>query len=121
MEHYLFPKMLGMVERSWNSDTTYTRPEFNQIIDSRELPYLAKRGVNFHLRQPGVIVRDGKILMNSPYKDAVIRYTLDGSDPDAQSPVYTGPIALPDNVREVRARMYQYGKESVSSILPVKR
>ena len=121
MEHYLFPKMLGMVERSWNSDTTYTRPEFNQIIDRRELPYLAKRGINFHLRQPGVIVKDGKILMNSPYKDAVIRYTLDGSDPDAQSPVYTGPIALPDNVREVRARMYQYGKESVSSILPIKR
>ncbi len=119
MELYLFPKMLGMAERAWNSDTTYTRAQFNGALGKHELPFLAKRGVNFHMRQPGVKIENGKVLMNSPYEGAEIRYTLDGSDPDANSTLYTAPVSLPEGAKQVRARLYYLGKESVSSMLNV--
>lgn len=120
MEHYLFPKMLGMAERGWNSDTTYTHAAFNQVLAKHELPYLNTRGVNFHMRQPGIRIEGSKALMNSPYPGAVIRYTLDGSEPTAQSPEYTGAITLPSGTKQVRARLYHLGKESVTTIQPVK-
>lgn len=121
MELYLFPKMLGMAERSWNSDTTYSHAAFNRVLDRHELPYLVGRGVNIHMRQPGIKVDGGKLLINSPYEGGVIRYTLDGSEPTKESPEYTGAVALPAGTKEVRARLYHLGKESVTSILSVNK
>ncbi len=116
MEHYLFPKMLGMAERAWNSDTTYTHPQFNLVLDRVEIPYLQRNGVNFHMRQPGIKVVDGKIRMNSPYPGAQIHYTLDGSEPTLDSPLYKEPLPA-TGVKQVRARIYHRDKKSVTSIL----
>ncbi len=120
MEFYLFPKMFGMVERAWNGDSTLTHPAFNQIIDLQEFPYLDRKGINYHMRQPGIKAEGGKALMNSPYVGAEIRYTLDGSEPSAASALYTGPVVIPAGTHEIRARLYHRGKESVTSILPLK-
>lgn len=117
MELYMFPKMLGMAERAWSGDTTYTRPDFNAALGKHELPFLSQRGVNFHMRQPGVKEEGGKILMNSPYEGAEIRYTFDGTDPDSKSALYTGPVTAPEGTKQVRARLYYLGKESVSTML----
>lgn len=118
MEYYLFPKMLGMVERAWNGDTTYTEQDFNEIIDAREMPWLNGRGVNFRMRQAGIKrADDGKILMNSPYRDGVIRFTTDGSEPDENSSIYSEPLTVDSGVKEIRAKLYHHGKSSVTSIL----
>ncbi len=116
MEYYLFPKMMGLVERGWNADSTYTYSRYNKVIDEHVYPELDARGINYRMRQPGVKLIDGKINMNSPYKDAVIRYTLDNSEPNENSPVYKAPFA-PGNAKIVRARLYHRGKESVTTIL----
>ncbi len=44
------------------------------------------------------------------YPEAVIRYTIDGSHPDAFSPVFTQPFALPDGPVELRVTTYKEGK-----------
>lgn len=115
LQSFLLPKMLGLAERAWNNSKTYTPAMFNNIICKKELPRLALRGWNFHLRQPGIIVEDGIVKMNSPYSGAVIRYTLDGSEPTMKSPVYTEPFA--SDATQIRARLYHLGKESVTTIL----
>lgn len=115
LQSFLLPKMLGLAERAWNNSKTYTSAMFNNIICKKELPRLALRGWNFHLRQPGIIVEDGIVKMNSPYSGAVIRYTLDGSEPTMKSPVYTEPFA--SDATQIRARLYHLGKESVTTIL----
>lgn len=115
LQYYLFPKMLGLAERAWNSQPTYSDAKFNRIIAERELPALNAAGCNFRMRQPGIIISSGKVKMNSPYKHAVIRYTLDGTEPQADSPVYTKPIKT--DATEIRARLYYLGKESVTTIL----
>lgn len=115
LQSFLLPKMLGLAERAWNNSETYTPAMFNNIICKKELPRLALRGWNFHLRQPGIIVEDGIVKMNSPYPGAVIRYTLDGSEPNSKSATYTEPFT--SDATQIRARLYHLGKESVTTIL----
>lgn len=115
LQYYLFPKMLGLAERAWNNRETYSPAQFNRIIGEKELPRLTVRGMNFRLRQPGIMEDNGTIMMNSPYKNAVIRYTTDGSEPSAASAVYSAPFST--SSKEIRARLYYLGKESVTTIL----
>lgn len=116
IEYYLFPKMLGLTERAWNSDSTYSDREFNAIIGQREIPRWAREGRNFHLRQPGIKEIDGKIYMNSPYPGAEIRYTTDGSEPTAQSALYSEPIPA-SGLTDIRARLFYNGKSSLTTYL----
>ncbi len=111
VQTYIFPKALGMAERAWNADTTYTDAAFSRLIGDRELPRLARRGVAVHLRQPGIKVEGDKVMINTPYAgaDYQVRYTLDGSNPTPSSPLYTAPIALADLTErptQVRAALF---------------
>lgn len=115
LQSFLLPKMLGLAERAWNNSATYTPAQFNNIICNKELPRLAVRGWNFHLRQPGIIVENGMVKMNSPYPGVVIRYTIDGSEPTLKSPIYTEPFTA--TASQIRARLYYLGQQSVTTIL----
>lgn len=124
LELYLMPKMLGLAERAWNNDTTYTDAQFNTIIGNKVLPLLSGADVNFHLRQPGITIDDGKIKMNSPYNNiGEIRYTLDASEPTLQSELYTCPIQMHAGIKpsDIRARLFLHGKASLTTRLPENR
>lgn len=113
MERLLFPKCLGLAERGWNSSPTYSDADFNMLISAKELPRLSELDTNWHLRLPGIIVENGKILMNSPYPDAKIHYTLDGTTPTIGSSVYEGPLDLPTGEVIIQAIISKDGKTSV--------
>lgn len=116
MERLLFPKSLGLAERGWNATPTYSDKDFNILIATKELPRLSAKDVEFHLRQPGIIVEDERIKMNSPYPDAAIFYTLDGSTPTAATAaLYEGPVDLPADCAIVKAILYKDGKSSVTT------
>lgn len=114
LQRYLFPKMLGLAERAWNASESYSEAKFNRVIAERELPAIVDN-CDFHLRQPGIIFQKGTVKMNSPYRNAEIRYTLDGSEPTHESALYSRPFKT--DASEIRARLYYLGKESVTSIL----
>ncbi|MGN0223262.1 MAG: family 20 glycosylhydrolase [Muribaculaceae bacterium] len=120
IEAYLLPKMLGMAERAWNARPTYSDADFNAVLCTREMPYWLAFGSAVHLRQPGIEkMADGRVEMNTPYTDMAgveVRYTLDGSEPTAESPLYTAPIATA-GAAQVRAAIYWYGRRSVTTIL----
>lgn len=116
MERLLFPKSLGLAERGWNATPTYSDEDFNILIATKELPRLSAKDVEFHLRQPGIIVEDKRIKMNSPYPDTAIFYTLDGSTPTAATAaLYEGPVDLPADCAIVKAILYKDGKSSVTT------
>jgi len=118
---YLNPKMLGLAERAAHAEKTYTPAQFNRIIGERELPRLSRRfsdtGVGrVHMRQPGIKVIDGMVTMNAPYSGGVIRYTIDGTEPTADSPVYKAPFPA-GSLTDIRARYYRNDAESVTTYL----
>ena len=125
-EYYIFPKMLGMAERGWNTQPEWEtmhgekeRQAFNADLNSfykwialAEMPWLDHKGINFHLMPPGIAVRNGKLFLNSRIAGATLRYTLDGSEPTTASERWTTPVSVPVNAT-IRARVFYLNKESL--------
>lgn len=134
LENLIFPKILGLAERGWNADSTYTEQDFHAVV-LKEMPKWDAGGVTYHVRQPGLIMLDDNTFMvNTAYPDAVIRYTTDGSIPTENSPevkpgekvslgaaerLDAGHAALPaigENGRKVRVRQWVNGHPSVTTL-----
>ncbi|MDR2065370.1 MAG: carbohydate-binding domain-containing protein [Prevotellaceae bacterium] len=126
IEYNMFPKMFGLIERAWNSQPqwTYANKEqtyetdkqlYNAKISGKELPRLAKMKINFRIAQPGIKIVDGLLHANSYIPNAEIRYTIDGSEPTAQSALWTVPVAC--NSKQVKAKAFYLGKQSVTTLL----
>ncbi len=117
VEYYVFPKIFGLCERGWNATLLpgQTKAEFNRLVGDFELPSLQKAGFCFHVAQPGIDKVGGKVVMNSQYPAAEIRYTLDGSEPTKDSALYTKPFAT--DAKEVRACAFYLGRKSLDSRL----
>ena len=122
-EQFIFPKIFGMAERAWNADSTYTDAEFMRLM-SKRMHSLARGRVNFHVRQPGIRLNNGKVEINTPYAYPEllpylsVRYTIDGTEPDEFSPLYTAPFDAPAS-GNVRARLYLYGRPSLTTLLQI--
>lgn len=120
MERLLFPKSLGLAERGWNGSPTYTEEDFNILIGTKELDRLSRNDTEWHLRQPGILIKEGKIYMNTPYPDTEIHYTLDGTKPCLNgSSMYTEPITLPIGEVTIQAILCKSGKTSVPTFLHI--
>lgn len=109
LEYMLLPKLLGMAERAWSASPSWATEKdfaraaadynkawsvFVNTLAKRELPKLdyLGGGFNYRIPEPGVMVKDGKVNVNSEFPGMQIRYTTDGSDPVISSKLYEGPI-----------------------------
>ncbi len=109
LEYYLFPKMLGYVDRAWGGDPDWSQKGsvsemkaqrlkewtiFSNQVGQVEIPKLEVLfgGVNVRLPRPGILISEGKIHANIQNPGLIIRFTQDGSDPTASSPIYVGPM-----------------------------
>lgn len=86
---YLMPKLLGLAERSWHRNPTYTKQQFNAIVGQKELPM----ALFHHVGQPGIKCIDGNIHMNAPYPGGEILFAF-GDDPVITDDplIYKGPF-----------------------------
>jgi len=120
LEYMLLPKLLGMAERAWapspswstEKDSATAAADYNKswsvfvnTLGKRELPKLDyfAGGFNYRIPEPGVIIKGGKVYVNSEFPGMQIRYTTDGSDPVITSKLYEGPI---DDNGKVKARIF---------------
>lgn len=126
IEYYLFPKVFGLAERAWNAQPSWAlspdgkvymdaKRKYNAGIVTYELPRLAKRGINFRVSPPGIIVKDGLLFVNTTNPNVVIRYTTDGSEPTENSVKWQTPIAC--DAPQIKAKAFYLGKESVTTVL----
>ena len=136
LEYYLFPKMLGLVERAWAVDPEWTSitadsvrfdaqdldwNQFASRIGHFELPRLSylNGGVNYRIAPPGVVITDGKLFVNTNFPGVTFRYTTDSSEPTAESAIYTEPVTVAGTEVKVVA-FYPSGKASKVSTVTVK-
>lgn len=126
VEYLLFPKMMGLAERGWNAhpawealsgaqeQQTFDRAlaTYYEVISEREMPYWKKKGTNFRLPMPGLMVKEGELLANVAIDGAEVRYTTDGTEPTAQSALWQSPVKC-DAGAVVKAKTFYQGKESL--------
>ncbi|WP_240534824.1 family 20 glycosylhydrolase [Pedobacter aquae] len=110
LEYMLLPKLLGFAERAWAAEPVWSSTTdsvlaentykqdwnwFVNLLGKRELPRLAYLNGGYQYRIPpvGVIKENGLIKANIQLPGFTIRYTTDGSQPQANSSVYTRPLA----------------------------
>lgn len=131
VEYYTFPKILGLVERGWNTYPAWStlagekeRQAFNEAlalfyskVSEKEMPHWISRGINFRLPHPGLCVKSGKLYANTPIRGGEIRYTTDGTEPTLHSELWKAPVVCEASV--VKARLFYLDKESVTSTLQV--
>jgi hexosaminidase len=115
LEYMLLPKLLGFAERAWAAEPVWSSAKdslaaekayqqdwnwFVNLLGKRELPRLAYLNGGYQYRIPpvGVIKENGLLKANIQLPGFTIRYTSDGSLPQANSPVYTKPLADTGNV-----------------------
>ncbi len=100
VEWMVFPRMLAMAEVTWSPASVRDWASFVARLPGA-LAALDRMGVNY--RPPNVIglerdrltLADTAIVtLTSPLPDGVIRYTLDGCAPTAESTVYGSPLVL---------------------------
>jgi hexosaminidase len=108
-EYMLLPKLFGVAERAWakdpewatetdatKSNVAYTQvwSEFLNIVGKRELPRLDHYagGYSYRIPTPGIVKENGQIIANVQFPGFVIRYTTDGTEPTANSSIYTAPL-----------------------------
>ncbi len=111
MEYMILPRLLGLAERAWAGQPKWgnlrNREEFEQErlvawnefanrLGSVELPRLDRlyEEVNYRIPPPGAVIRDASLHANISLPGTIIRYTLDGSEPTVNSPVYSDPVEL---------------------------
>jgi hexosaminidase len=126
IEYNCFPKMFGLVDRAWNIQPEWSNPynqqkyetaklEYNAKIAKYELPRISRKGINFRVAQPGIILRDGLLFANSTIPGAIIRYTTDGSEPDENSAIWKEPVSC--DAMQVKAKAFYLGKKSLTTLL----
>ncbi|WP_306395558.1 family 20 glycosylhydrolase [Telluria beijingensis] len=104
VEYLALPRLIGLAERAWSADPGWKNAdglaqdwnEFANRLGQRELPRLDRLPAPWHYRlpPPGAVVKEGRLHANIALPGLAVHYTLDGSEPGADSPRYTAPVAL---------------------------
>ncbi|PYP16068.1 MAG: beta-hexosaminidase [Gemmatimonadetes bacterium] len=116
LDYMIVPKLFGLAERAWAPDPTWAtekdsakadslyREDWSRLVNvvgKRELPRLDREvaGLNYRIPTPGLRVQGTVVNTSLELPGFTLRYTTDGTDPSAKSPVVRGPIPLRGTIR----------------------
>jgi len=96
VEYMAFPRAIAIAELTWTPKERKNYVDFSARL-ARHFPRLDNFGLNYSraLFSIRAATQSGpSIALSSLHPEGIIRYTTDGSHPEAQSQAYNGPIAL---------------------------
>jgi hexosaminidase len=116
MDYLLMPRLLALAQRAWAVDPAWTQETdpakalslhdadwsvFVNQLGKRVLPKLDAEypGVQYRIAPPGLKLIDGKVLVNHQFPGFALRYTSDGSEPNGNSTLVSGPITAKGGIR----------------------
>lgn len=120
LEYMAFPRMMTLAERAWSRSPGWAQiidPQKRRVALDRDWNQFANRlgqreltrldylngGVHYRLPPPGAVVRGGMLHANVALPGLEIRYTLDGTEPDATSALYRQPVSV---ARDMKLRSF---------------
>ena len=102
LEWRIWPRALALAEIAWSPVEGKDFKDFQRRVDGPATQNLVKAGIRFHIpsvEQPGgscdnIVFTDHRDLALTTTRPLAIHYTLDGTDPELDSPLYTQPLQL---------------------------
>ncbi len=101
IEYQLFPRTCALAEVGWTPVAEKDFEDFEERLYQKHFSRLYHMGISFRVAPPKVRYENNLLHVTAPHSSAVVRYTTDGSNPTAASPVYCATIATdtPENFR----------------------
>ena len=91
-EYQIFPRLCALAEIGWSAKEQKNYADFHARLVNKHYDRLHAMGIAFRVEPPKVVYEDAQLKVSLPYPSAVVRYTMDGTEPTAASPVVSGNI-----------------------------
>lgn len=125
VEYLLFPRLAALAEVAWTQPEKKDWASFLKAMDGYD-GHLAEKGIvyarSMYNIQHTVSPQDGalNVALDCIRPDVEIRYTTDGSEPTAESPLYTAPLTVTETVT-LKSAVFAAGEQMGQTlVLPVK-
>lgn len=117
LEYMALPRMIALAERAWSKTPPWAEgtaihaeafllawTEFANRLGQCILPQLDRLsgGYAYRLSPPGAHMENGVLYALAEFPGLAIHYTLDGTRPTAQSPLYHQPMTVPSGVKVIK-------------------
>jgi hexosaminidase len=95
-DYKIWPRLCALAEVGWTPQPRRNFPQFMDRLGPDDLARLSLLGVKYRVPEAALrTTEDGAVEVTPPFAGAVVRYTLDGAQPTADSPRWlSGPIKL---------------------------
>ncbi|PVH26055.1 glycoside hydrolase family 20 protein [Sphingobacterium corticibacter] len=101
VEYMAFPRALALAEINWTAQDQRDFPDFKRRLQ-KHYAILQDLQINYYRPSFDVLYdvvydaakKSNRIILTSEQFEPTIRYTIDGTEPDNQSPLYIAPIDL---------------------------
>lgn len=122
MEYMLYPRALAMAEVAWTQPEKKSWDDFKSRVNYA-IPILQSKGYNPYTlsKEPFIALENDsvnkaiEVTLTSELTPIEIRYTTDGNEPSAQSPLYSEPLMIRDSAM-VKAKLFRNGEAVGNSI-----
>ncbi len=117
LDYQIFPRICAFSEVAWSPREARQWENFYGRMNATHYNRLVAMGAGFRITPPVLTYANGAITAMTPLVGAEIRYTSDGTEPQADSPLYTGPIAT-DKIDSYWFTVFYKGRKSPSVPVP---
>ena len=101
-EYHLYPRALALAEIAWTNSERKDYTDFLRRLDGDATQRLLAHRIHLHVPQPSPVgiqsnrlaFTDQRTVALETTRPLTIVYTTDGTNPTAQSPVYTAPLQI---------------------------
>lgn len=103
MDYLAFPKITALAEMGWTAATNINWNNFSHRLGTLLLPRLDNLGIKYRISPPGLATQPvpgnaTQVVANLDFKDMLMTYTTNGSDPLFISTPYTTPFITTSNI-----------------------
>ncbi|MCK4564372.1 MAG: family 20 glycosylhydrolase [Verrucomicrobia bacterium] len=102
-----YPRLCALAEVCWTPKEQRNWDDFSERLGGTHLARLEQMDIHFRVPHPTATVRKGMVTIAPPYSTADVRYTLDGSEPTAQSAQWKGKPFPCGNTGQLRMRTFR--------------
>jgi hexosaminidase len=92
LDYQSYPRICAMAEAGWTPQSLRNWDDFYQRLTASHFDRMYNMGIAFRVPFPMVTYKDGLVTAVAPYPGADVRYTVDGSEPNASSARYSGSV-----------------------------